>query len=101
VFINIFPSNPIKAMAEGNMLQVIVFSVLFGIAISLVGKPAANLQRFFLDTNEVIMKMITILMKLAPWGVFALLVKVFSEQGLEAIIPLGKYFGTIVLVLLI
>jgi Na+/H+-dicarboxylate symporter len=101
VFINIFPSNPIKAMAEGNMLQVIVFSVLFGISISLLGKTAEGVKKFFIDINEVIMKMVGLLMKLAQRGVFALLVKVFATQGLDVIIPLGKYFGTVVFVLLL
>ena len=92
VFINIFPANPIKAMAEGNMLQVIVFAVLFGIALSLLRDKGDRLKRNFSDLNEVIMKMITILMTVAPLGVFALLAKVFAEQGLDVIVPLAKYF---------
>ena len=101
VFINIFPSNPVKAMAEGNMLQVIVFSILFGISISLLGDKAKRVSTLFSEVNEIIMKMITILMKFAPWGVFALLAKVFAEQGLEVILPLAKYFFTVVGVLII
>ncbi len=101
VFINIFPCNPIKAAAEGNMLQIIVFSILFGVSISLLGDKAERISVFFLDLNEIIMKMITILMKLAPWGVFCLLAKVFAEQGLEVILPLAKYFFTVVMVLII
>jgi Na+/H+-dicarboxylate symporter len=101
VFINIFPSNPIKAAAEGNMLQVIVFSILFGVSISLLGKKAERISVFFNDLNEIIMKMITILMKLAPYGVFCLLAKVFAEQGLEVILPLAKYFFTVVAALIL
>ena len=101
VFINIFPSNPIKAMAEGNMLQVIVFSILFGIAIALIGDKAQRTRKIFEELNEIIMKMITILMLLAPYGVFALLAKVFAEQGFEAIKPLSIYFFTVLGVLVL
>ncbi|HEY7865531.1 MAG TPA: cation:dicarboxylase symporter family transporter, partial [Psychromonas sp.] len=58
VIINMFPSNPINAMAEGNTLQIIVFAILFGIAISASGKSGARIAAFFVDLNEVIMKLV-------------------------------------------
>ncbi len=99
--INIFPTNPVAAMAEGNMLQVIVFAILMGIAISHSGDPGQRTLAFFQGFNEVIMTMVTFLMHLAPYGVFCLLAKLFSELGLGAILDLGKYFMTVVLVLLV
>ena len=78
VLINLFPTNPIRAMAEGNMLQVIVFAVLFGIAISLSGKAGERIASFFNDINEIIMKLVLILMNLAPYGVFCLIAKLFA-----------------------
>jgi Na+/H+-dicarboxylate symporter len=101
-FIGIFPSNPIQAMAEGNMLQVIVFSILFGIAISRTGgEIGASMATFFNHLNEVVLRMVMLLMQLAPYGVFCLLVKLFSSLGFGAIIDLAKYFFTVLFVLLL
>ena len=101
VIIDMFPTNPISAMAEGKTLQVIVFAVLFGIAISAAGKPGERIAGFFSDLNEVIMKLVAILMNLAPFGVFFLMAKLFTGLGLSAIINLAEYFlvlaGTLVL----
>ncbi len=101
VIIDMFPTNPISAMAEGKTLQVIVFAVLFGIAISAAGKPGERIASFFSDLNEVIMKLVAILMHLAPYGVFFLMAKLFTGLGLGAIVNLAEYFlvlaGTLVL----
>lgn len=101
VLINIFPSNPIRAMADGNMLQVIVFSILFGLAISRSGDTGKQVARYFEYFNKVIMEMIVMLMHLAPYGVFALLAKIFFATGYELIEQLIKYFLTVVSALLI
>ena len=100
VFINIIPSNPIKAMAEGNMLQVIVFALLFGIAISRSGEFGEKIAKSFESLNEVIMEMVMILMRLAPYGIFCLLAKIFYATGFELIQQLFAYFITVVLALL-
>jgi Na+/H+-dicarboxylate symporter len=101
VVINMFPTNPISAMAEGKTLQIIVFAVLFGVAISAAGKPGERIASFFSDLNEVIMKLVAILMHLAPYGVFFLMAKLFSGLGLGAIVNLAEYFlvlaGTLML----
>ena len=101
VIVNIFPSNPIQAMAEGNMLQVIVFSLLMGVALAHCGAPGERLSAWFVDMNQLIMKMVGILMELAPWGVFCLLAKLFAGLGAGAILDLGMYFFTVVLALLL
>jgi len=101
VLIGIFPSNPVQAMAEGNMLQVIVFSLLMGIALAHSGPAGEPAREVFRSFNEVIMAMVTLLMHLAPYGVFCLLAKLFAELGFSAILDLGKYFGTVLLVLAI
>jgi len=100
VFINIIPSNPIKAMAEGNMLQVIVFALLFGIAISRSGEFGEKIAKSFESLNEVIMEMVMILMRLAPYGIFCLLAKIFYATGFELIQQLFAYFITVVMALL-
>lgn len=101
VLINIFPSNPIQAMAEGNMLQIIVFALLFGLAISKAGEHGASVRKFFDNMNEVIMQMVHILMDLAPYGVFCLLAALFADIGLGVLGSLASYFFTVVAVLLI
>ncbi|MEQ8514017.1 MAG: dicarboxylate/amino acid:cation symporter, partial [Chromatocurvus sp.] len=100
VLINIFPSNPVQAMAEGEMLQIIVFALLFGYAISHAGEGGRRIAAFFTDIEKVVMRMVAILMSLAPYGVFALLAKLFAEMGLSAIMDLGVYFLTVLGVLL-
>ncbi|MFQ3170489.1 MAG: Na+/H+-dicarboxylate symporter [Oleispira sp.] len=101
VFINIFPNNPVKAMAEGNMLQVIVFAILIGLAIGRSGVRGERLSQHFNDWNEVMMTLVTLLMKLAPYGVFCLLFSLFAKQGLGVIGDLALYMVTVLLVLAI
>ena len=88
VLINIIPTNPIQALAEGEMLQIIFFSILFGLSLTLAGEPGKRVLSAFQALNDVIMKMVMILIELAPYGVFALLAKTFAQKGFEAIIPL-------------
>ena len=95
VIVNIFPTNPVKAMAEANMLQIIVFALLFGYAMSHAGEPGQRLAGFFRDAEAVVMRMVTILMEFAPYGVFALLARLFSSMGLGAILDLAGYFFTL------
>ncbi|UJF19902.1 dicarboxylate/amino acid:cation symporter [Vibrio sp. SS-MA-C1-2] len=92
VIVGMFPTNPISAMAEGNTLQVIVFAVLFGIAISAAGEPGQRIAKVFSDLNEVIMKLVALLMNIAPYGVFFLMAKLFTGLGVHAIVNLGSYF---------
>jgi len=101
VLIDIFPSNPIQAMADGNMLQIIVFSLLLGVAITSAGAAGKRIADFFSDLNEIVMRLVMIVMEIAPFGVFFLIAKVFAEQGFGAIVPLAKYFFTVVIVLFI
>jgi len=101
VLVNIFPSNPFNALAEGKMLQIIVFALLFGYAISHAGEAGRRIASFFRDMEVIVMKMVGIMMELAPYGVFALLAKLFSTMGISAIFDLAAYFLTVLAVLLI
>jgi len=101
VLINMMPSNPIAALADGNMLQIIVFSLLFGIAISLSGESGKRVASLFSDLNDVVMKLVVILMNLAPYGVFFLMAKLFSEISFETIFSLMKYFAVVMAALII
>lgn len=97
--VNIFPDNPVAAMAEGNLLQVIVFSILFGIAVSRSGDAAGAILKFFNDLNQVVLKMIMILVYFAPYGIFCLLAKLFAETGAGIFGDLAVYFFTVLGVL--
>jgi Na+/H+-dicarboxylate symporter len=99
VIVNIFPSNPIGAMVKEEMLQIIVFAILFGIGITLAGESGKRVLNTFNDLNEIIMKMVLFLVELAPYGVFCLLTKVFASQGFSAILPMAKYFFIVLLCL--
>jgi len=101
VILNIFPRNPFEAMAEGNMLQVIVFAILFGIAMCLSGAPGKRVLAIANDLNDVVLKLVVILMLAAPFGVFALVARTFAQEGFSAIIALGKYFFLVLLALAI
>ncbi len=101
VIINMMPTNPINAMAEGNMLQIIVFAVFFGIAMAMTGDTGKRLTAVFEDFSTVIMKLVTILMNLAPYGVFVLMAKLFATIGFDTIASLLKYFLLVVFVLLL
>lgn len=96
VFANIVPSNPISAMANGDMLSIIFFAILIGISILMVGKPAKGLVQSLELINEVILKMVTIIMNLAPYGVFALLTKAMTELGLDLIWSLLGYVAVLI-----
>jgi Na+/H+-dicarboxylate symporter len=101
VFIDLFPTNPIQAMADGNMLQIIVFAGLFGIALTLSGEPGKRMLKFFDDLNSVIMRLVMLLMGVAPYGVFCLIAKVFALQGFGAMLPLLQYFFLVLGVLIL
>ena len=99
--INLFPSNPVSAMAEGNMLQIIVFSGLFGLAMTMAGDAGSRVLAFFNDLNEIIMRLVMILMHFAPYGVFCLIARVFTVEGFDAIAPLAQYFFVVLGALLL
>jgi Na+/H+-dicarboxylate symporter len=101
VLVDMVPSNPVRAMADGKMLQIIVFALLLGYAISHAGEQGRRLAGFFRDMEAVVMKMVEILMWLAPYGVFALLAKLFANLGIGAIVDLAAYFLTVLAVLLL
>lgn len=101
VIIALVPTNPVKAMAEGNMLQVIVFAILVGVAIARCGPAGERVRASLVDWNEVIMRLILMLMLIAPFGVFCLMLTLFSNMGFTAIADLIKYFMTVAGVLVL
>ena len=101
VLTSIVPSNPILAMADGEMLQIILFAIILGIAITITGNKAESFKKGIISLNEIMMSMVTIIMKFAPLGVFCLIAKTFATQGIDMIIPLASYFFTVTIVLIL
>lgn len=91
VLIDMIPSNPVDSMAKGNMLQIIVFALFMGTAITILGDKAKLVKEFFEQTNEVILKIVMIVMHFAPYGVFALVARTFATFGFSAIGSLAMY----------
>ncbi len=101
VFINMFPSNPIDAMAKGEMLQIIIFAVIFGMAIGQSGDAGERIRQWFDDVNVVVMQLVNLVMHLSPYGVFFLMAKLFTTLELADMENLGKYFAVVLFVLLL
>ena len=100
-FVNVVPSNPIAAMADGKMLQVILFALLFGLALSKAGASGEKLRGFFSDLNDVMMRLISMIIALTPIGVFCLMAQLGATLGLAEIAKVAMYFATIVIALLV
>ena len=101
VIINMFPENPIRAMADDQMLQIILFALLFGFAVTSAGERGKRIISLFSDLNEVILKMVLLVIKLAPIGVLALIARTFATQGVEIFRPLLGYCVAVVIGLLL
>ena len=87
--LRVVPTNPFEALGNGDVLQVIFFSIMLGVGILMArdkGKPAAN---FFDAAAEAIMKMTVIVMETAPFGVFALMAVVMADKGFSILQSLG------------
>ncbi|MFB0912643.1 MAG: dicarboxylate/amino acid:cation symporter, partial [Glaciecola sp.] len=101
VIIDMVPSNPISAMAEGQMIPIIVFAILFGISMTYAGEAGKRITGFFNDLNEVIMKIVTIVMNFAPYGVFCLLAKLAATVDSGAILAIFSYFINVLVILIL
>lgn len=101
VVINMVPKNPVAALAKGEMLQIIVFAIVFGIALTMAAEKGKRIGEIFTSANDIVMEMVVIIMKLAPYGVFCLIAKTFSQLGFAVILPLAKYFFLVIAALAI
>ena len=99
VFVNIFPTNPIAAMANGEMLQIIVFSLLVGLGVKSIS-TSKNLINFFDSGNSLMLKIVELIIWFAPIGIFCLLTDIFSQIGFSIIYDLAGYFFLLIAVLL-
>ena len=99
VFVNIFPTNPIAAMANGEMLQIIVFSLLVGLGVKSLSS-SENLINFFVSGNNLMLKIVELIIWIAPIGIFCLLTDIFSQIGFSIIYDLAGYFFLLIAVLM-
>jgi Na+/H+-dicarboxylate symporter len=92
VLLRIIPTNPIKAFTEGQMLQIIFFALMCGVCLTLI-PPERNgpVIRFFEGINDTMIQMVHLVMKIAPYGVFALIAAVVADFGFDILAMLTKY----------
>ncbi|RZI47682.1 dicarboxylate/amino acid:cation symporter [Rickettsiales endosymbiont of Peranema trichophorum] len=88
--LDIIPTNPIQAMATGNIMQVVVFAFFTGFALILIGEKGNELKKLIVSTTHLVFKMIELVISLTPYGVFAMMAWVVSTHGLVIILTLGK-----------
>jgi len=93
--IGLIPTNPINAMATDNFLQIIIFSIFTGIVINIVGEKARPLKEIIYSASQVSFKMIEIIIKLAPLGVFGFIAWVIGTQGTDILEALAKLIITV------
>ena len=99
--VNIFPNNIFKSLTEGNIIHLLIFSVLIGISASRIKDNINTFVDYFHNFNKVINELVKIIISFTPIAVFCILSKTFATQGLETLMPLMSYFLTVVFVLLI
>ena len=88
--VEMFPSNPIKAMSDGNAMQIIIFAFFFGTAVNLAGKKVQKVADTLEMMAEVTYSLTGIIMKFAPYGVFALIAWVVGTQEVSVLLALLK-----------
>lgn len=97
--LNIIPSNPFDALSGGVMLQVIFFAMLLGVILAKLGERVEMVSNFFNQWNAIMMEMTSIVMKVAPFGVFCLIAKTFATLGFDMFVPMLKYMSSVVFAL--
>lgn len=97
IVVGLVPSNPLQAMIEGNILQIIVFAIGLGISLMLIGEKGEPVVRVFESFAEAMYKLTAIVMAFAPFGVFGLMANVSGQYGLDVLLPLAKVIGVVYL----
>jgi Na+/H+-dicarboxylate symporter len=90
-------SNPVRSFLDENVLQIVIFAILLGIAINMAGEKGKTIANFFFSFSSVAFKLAELIMKFAPYGVFALIAWTFATFGFAALMPLVKFISTVYL----
>lgn len=101
VLLSVIPTNPFAALVEGNVLQIITFSVVLALALNALKEKAAPVRDFFHAGAEVMYQITRYVLELTPIGVFGLMAWVVGTHGLEMLLPLGKFIAAIYVACLI
>ena len=97
--LNLIPTNPLNALAEGNMLQIIIFSLIVGVILAKLGKKVEFVHKFLSQFNDIMIEMTMMVMRVAPYGVFCLTARTFANIGFDAFIPMLKYMLSVFIAL--
>lgn len=106
VILDVFPTNPIASMVNGSMLQILVFTLFFGIACIIAGERGRKVAEFFESVADVMYSVTHMVMNIAPYGVFALISITAAKFGIVILVPFAKviaavYIGCIIHAVLI
>ena len=91
---NIIPNTFVDAFAKGDILQVLLIAILFGVALSMLGERGRPMTRIIEDFSHVIFGVVNIVMKLAPIGAFGAMAFTIGKYGLASLVPLAKLMGS-------
>ena len=95
--LSLIPENPLNALATGDMLPVIIFGLLIGFILVKTKEKTQTVNRFFEESNKIMIAMTGIVVKIAPIGVFCLMAETFGTLGFETLIPLTKLIASVLL----
>jgi len=98
---NFFPNNIFKSMVDGNIIHLLIFSILIGISASRIKEKIKTFIKYIHEFNEVINELVKIIISFTPLAVFCILLKTFATQGLDTLMPLMGYFLTVVAALIL
>lgn len=99
--LNMIPSNPIGSMANGEIIPTIIFAIIVGLVLSMLQDETRLVKDFFTQANKVMIKMTSLVMNLAPIGVFCLMASTFANLGISGLIPLFKFIISVILAIFI
>ncbi|WP_260259639.1 dicarboxylate/amino acid:cation symporter [Vibrio intestinalis] len=99
--VNIVPSNPVQAFANGDMLQIIFMAILTGLAIQALDAKGGPAIRTFKVANDIMMKLIGLVMSLAPYGVFALMIQLGATLNAATLASVAGYVALVVAMLVL
>jgi len=102
MLVRIVATNPVKALADGEMLQIVFFALMVGVSLTMIAKEkAAPVIGFFDGFSDLMIQMVDLIMKIAPYGVFALIAATVGEFGFDILQTLAWYAATLIVALLI
>ena len=94
-FLDMVPGNLIGQIADGKVIPVIVFAIFFGLGLTSIGEKGKTVRTFFEEFSQVMFKITRKIIRLSPYGIFALLVPIGNQYGIATLLPLGKFIVAI------